>query len=115
MANLHLTAGDEYRTTVGWYEEGFVDDQVWVQAMGTLHFLNEQRGTPKTENQWVLWRLLMLGAMDPKEKDCKWHAAQMAMRFAAAAVNRVQQEGVVTQTQVNLQVADIELQLTEVL
>ena len=46
-----------------WYEEGFVDDQVWVQAMGTLRFLNEQRGTPKTENQRVLWRLLMLGAV----------------------------------------------------
>ena len=74
MANLHLTAGDEYQTTAGyggiqrrvrpmlitrhfrWYEEGFVDDQIWVQAMGTLHFLNEQRGKPKTENQRVLWQ-----------------------------------------------------------
>ena len=115
MANLHLTAGDEYRMTAGWYKEGFVDDQIWVQAMGTLCFLNEQRGTPKTENLLVLWRLLMLGAMDPEDKDWKWHAAQMVMRFAAAAVDRVQQEGVVTQTQVNLQVADDEPQLTEVL
>ena len=57
----------------------------------------------------------MLGATDPEEKDRKWHAAQTTMRFAAAAVNRVQQEGVVTQTQVNLQVAGIELWLTEVL
>ena len=102
MVNLHLTAGDEYWTTARWYDEGFVDDQIWVQAMGTLRFLNKQRGTPKTENQRVLWRLLMLGATDPEDKDQKWHAAQMAMRFAAAAVDRVQQEGVVTQTQVGI-------------
>ena len=44
----------------------------------------------------------MLGATDPEEKDRKWHAAQTAMRFAAAAVDRVQQEGVVTQTQVGI-------------
>ena len=50
----------------------------------------------------------MLGVTDPEDKDWKWHAAQTAMRFAAAAVNCVQQEGVVTQTQVNLQVADVE-------
>ena len=100
MVNLHLTAGDKYRMTAGWYKEGFVNNQIWVQAMGTLHFLNEQRGTPKTENQRVLWRLLMLGVTDPEEKDRKWHAAQTAMRFTAAAVDRVQQEGVVTQTQV---------------
>ena len=102
MANLHQTAGDKYRTTAGWYEEGFIDDQIWVQAMGTLRFLNKQRGTPKTENQRVLWRLLMLGVTDPEEKDWKWHAAQTVMRFAAAAVNQVQQEGVVTQTQVGI-------------
>ena len=102
MVNLHLTPGDEYRTTAGWYEEGFVDDQVWVQAMGTLRFLNEQRGKPKTENQRVLWRLLMAGASNPEEKDRKWHAAQTSMRFTAAAVDRVQQEGVVTQTQVGI-------------
>ena len=70
--------------------------------MGTLCFLNEQRGIPKTENQRVLWRLLMMGAMDPKDKDRKWHAAQTLMRFTAAAVNPVQQEGVVTQTQVGI-------------
>ena len=69
MANLHLTAGDEYRMTTGWYEEGFVDDQIWVQAMGTLHFLNEQRGALKTENQRVLWRTLMLGVTDPEDAD----------------------------------------------
>ena len=105
MANLHLTAGDKYRMTAGWYEEGFVDDQIWVQAMGTLCFLNKQRGTPKTENQWVLWRLLMLGATDPEEKDQKRHAAQTSMRYTAAAVDRVQQEGVITQTQVTISVS----------
>ena len=44
----------------------------------------------------------MMGVTDPEEGDRKWHAAQMSMRFTAAAVDRVQQEGVVTQTQVGI-------------
>ena len=44
----------------------------------------------------------MLGATDPEEGDQKWHAAQMSMRFTAAAVDHVQQEGVITQTQVGM-------------
>ena len=87
MANLHLVPGDTYRTTARWYEEGFIDNQIWVQAMGMLHFLNEQRGTPKTKNQRVLWKTLMLGVTDPEDADRKWHTAQMSMRYAAVAVD----------------------------
>ena len=87
MANLHLTPGDEYRTTAGWYNEWFIDDQIWVQAMGTLCFLNEQRGMPKTENQRVLWKTLMLGVTNPKDADQKWHTTQTSMRYAAIAVD----------------------------
>ena len=97
---MHLTAGDEYRTTAGWYDEGFVDDQIWVQVMGTLHFLNEQRGTPKMENQRVLWKTLMLGVTNPEDADRKWHTAQMSMQYTAITVDRVNQEVAVVQTQV---------------
>ena len=102
MVNLHLTPGDEYRTTAGWYDKGFVDNQIWVQAMGMLRFLNEQRGAPKMENQRVLWRTLMLGMTDPKEANRKWHTAQTSMRYAAVAVDQVNQEITVVQTQVGL-------------
>ena len=102
MANLHLTPGDTYRTTAGWYDKGFVDDQIWVQSMGTLRFLNEQRGTLKTENQRVLWKTLMLGVTDPEDANRKWHTTQTSMRYAAIVVNQVNQEIAVVQTQVGL-------------
>ena len=69
-----------------------LDDIVWHQALVTLRRLNSNLQPKRKElpaDQWVLYKLLRHGVVDPRLRDCAFDASTRAMRYSATVTDRV--------------------------
>jgi len=70
----------------GWYGGVSLDDVLWHQAIVTIQELEytHSRDLAKTEDDNVLWSLLVTGLSDPTDNDGQWSTAIQSMRYSLA-------------------------------
>ena len=69
-----------------------LDNIVWHQALVTLKRLNSELRPKRKElpaDQWVLYKLLCHGVVDPRPRDRAFNASTRAMRYSATVTDRV--------------------------
>jgi hypothetical protein len=75
-----------------WLNRGFLDDQLWQQAIITNLDLDSRRGPliDRPAEEYVLWHLLRAGVVDhPRSDDRQWASATRSMWHSAAIGNRL--------------------------
>ena len=63
-----------------------MDDVLWHQAIMTIQELEftHPRDPARTEDDNVLWSLLVMGLSDPTDNDGHWSTAIQSMRYSLA-------------------------------
>ena len=83
---------DEQTARLSWVVGCTLDDILWHQALVTLRRLDSdlrpKRKTLPTD-QWVLYKLLRHGVVDPRPRDRPVDALMRVMRYSAAITNRL--------------------------
>ena len=66
------------------FNEYFMDDNLWCQAMSTGQFLDDdRRGQMMNGDERVLWSMIRLGVLDKEGIDKPWDASTRSMRHSA--------------------------------
>jgi len=72
------------------FDEYFMDDNLWCQAMSTGQFLKDhQRGKSMNGDERVLWSMICLGILDKEGIDKPWDASTRSMRHSAMIGDRL--------------------------
>ena len=77
---------------MSWAAGCTLDDIVWHQALVTLRRLDSELRPKRKElpaDQWVLYKLLRHGVVDPRPRDRAFNASTRVMRYSAAITDRV--------------------------
>jgi len=72
------------------FDEYFMDDNLWCQAMSTGQFLDDhRRGQMMNGDERVLWSMIRLGVLDKEGIDKPWDASTRSMRHSAIIGDRL--------------------------
>jgi len=66
------------------FDEYFMDDNLWCQAMSTVQFLDDrQRDSIMDGDERVLWSMIHLGILDKEGTNRPWDTSTQSMRHSA--------------------------------
>ena len=67
-----------------WFDAGYLDDQLWHQALATFHGLESMRGGDFPIDDLVLFHLIRRGVVDHDDMDKRWDSSTRSMRHSLA-------------------------------